>query len=183
MVKNLTAVQKNRVRSLDWEDLLEEGMPIHSNILAWRIPRTEEPGRLQSMESQRVRLNWETKHVCVCAHTHKYTRVAPAQKDCCCHGSRNTEKSLLFRRQHSMQKGTATHQGENLKPEEILTTKPKSILSREQTASVAWLRRRQPHFCVRLIWVLLCKISMLHREGKIYFKFHPGKFAIFYPIS
>ena len=45
MVKNPTAVQEDRVRSLDWEDLLEEGMPIHSNFLAWRIPRTEEPGK------------------------------------------------------------------------------------------------------------------------------------------
>ena len=57
MVKNPTAVQEDRVRSLDWEDLLEEGMPIHSNILAWRIPRTEEPGGLQSMGSQRVEYN------------------------------------------------------------------------------------------------------------------------------
>ena len=42
------------VSSLDWEDALEEGMAIHSNILAWRIPRTEEPGELQSMWWQRV---------------------------------------------------------------------------------------------------------------------------------
>ena len=38
----------------DWEDHLEEGTATHSSILAWRIPWTEEPGRLQSMESQRV---------------------------------------------------------------------------------------------------------------------------------
>ena len=46
-VKNPSAVQeaqKTQVQSLGWEDLLEEGMTIHSNILAWRIPRTEEPG-------------------------------------------------------------------------------------------------------------------------------------------
>ena len=41
-------------RSLDREDPLEKGMGTHSNILAWRIPWTEEPGRLQSMGSQRV---------------------------------------------------------------------------------------------------------------------------------
>ena len=41
-------------RSLGWEDLLEKGMVTHSNILAWRIPWTEEPGRLQSMGWQRV---------------------------------------------------------------------------------------------------------------------------------
>ena len=41
-----------QVRSLSWEDPLEKGMATHSNILAWRIPWTEEPGRLQSIESQ-----------------------------------------------------------------------------------------------------------------------------------
>ena len=43
------------VRSLNWEDPLEEDMATHSNILAWRIPWIEEPGRLQSIGSQRVR--------------------------------------------------------------------------------------------------------------------------------
>ena len=43
------------VQSLGWEDPLEEGMATHSSILAWRIPWTEEPGRLQSMGLQRVR--------------------------------------------------------------------------------------------------------------------------------
>ena len=46
-----------QVQSLDWEDPLEEKMAIHSSILAWRIPWTEEPGGLQSMGSQRVRHN------------------------------------------------------------------------------------------------------------------------------
>ena len=54
------------VQSLDWEDLLEEGMATHSSILAWRIPWTEEPGGLQSMGSQRVRHNWVTKHTHIC---------------------------------------------------------------------------------------------------------------------
>ena len=54
MVKNLPATQKWQVRSLSWEDLLEEGMATHSNILAWRIPWTEEPGGLQSMGLQRA---------------------------------------------------------------------------------------------------------------------------------
>ena len=44
MVKNLPAMQQTWVRSLDWKDSLEEGMATHSRILAWRIPRTEEPG-------------------------------------------------------------------------------------------------------------------------------------------
>ena len=49
MVKHLPAMQENRVRSLGWEDLLEKETATHSSTLAWRIPRTEEPGRLQSM--------------------------------------------------------------------------------------------------------------------------------------
>ena len=51
-VKNLLAMQETQVPSLSWEDPLEEGMATHSSILAWRIPWTEEPGRLQSMGAQ-----------------------------------------------------------------------------------------------------------------------------------
>ena len=55
-VKNLSAMRETWVLSLGWEDPLEEkGMATHSSILAWRIPWTEEPGGLQSVESQRVR--------------------------------------------------------------------------------------------------------------------------------
>ena len=53
-VKNLTAMQETWVGSLGWEVSLEEGVAIHSSILAWRIPQTEKPGRLQSMGSQRA---------------------------------------------------------------------------------------------------------------------------------
>ena len=52
MVKNLLAMQDTQVQSLDWGDPLEKGMATHSSILAWRIPWTEEPGRLQSMGPQ-----------------------------------------------------------------------------------------------------------------------------------
>ena len=52
MVKNLPAMQETQVQSLGQEDLLEKEMAPHSSILAWRIPRTEEPGGLQSMGSQ-----------------------------------------------------------------------------------------------------------------------------------
>jgi len=55
VVKNLPAMQETWVQSLGWEDPLEKGMATHSSILAWRIPWTEETGRLQSMELQRVR--------------------------------------------------------------------------------------------------------------------------------
>ena len=44
MVKNVPAMQETQVQSLGWEDLQAEGMATHSSILAWRIPRTEEPG-------------------------------------------------------------------------------------------------------------------------------------------
>ena len=54
MVKNPPTMQETQVRSLDGEDPLEKGMVIHSNIFAWRIPWTEEPGRIQSMGSPRV---------------------------------------------------------------------------------------------------------------------------------
>ena len=46
-------MQKTQVQSLGWEDLLEKGMATHSSIFVWRIPRTEEPGELQSVESKR----------------------------------------------------------------------------------------------------------------------------------
>ena len=49
MVKHLPAVQESWVRSLGWEDPLEKEMAIHSSTVTWKIPRTEEPGRLQSM--------------------------------------------------------------------------------------------------------------------------------------
>ena len=55
MVKNLPAVQEMQLHSLGWEDPIEKEMTIHSSILAWGIPRTEEPGGLQFMRSQRVR--------------------------------------------------------------------------------------------------------------------------------
>ena len=54
-VKSLPAMWDTQVRSLGWEDLLEKEMATHSSILVWKIPWTEEPGRLQSMELQGVR--------------------------------------------------------------------------------------------------------------------------------
>ena len=54
MVKRLLAMQETWVQSLGWEDPLEKEMATHSSTLAWKIPWTEEPGRLQSMGSQSV---------------------------------------------------------------------------------------------------------------------------------
>ena len=60
MVKNLSALQETRVRSLDEEDALEEEMVTHSSFPAWRIPWTEEPVGLYTMGSQRVGRDWAT---------------------------------------------------------------------------------------------------------------------------
>ena len=60
MVKNLPSMQATWVQPLGWKDPLEKGMATHSSILAWRIPWTEESGRLQFMGSQRVGHNWAT---------------------------------------------------------------------------------------------------------------------------
>ena len=60
MVKNLPAIRETWTQSLSWEDPLKKGMATLSSILAWRIPWTEEPGRLQSMGSQRVEHDWAT---------------------------------------------------------------------------------------------------------------------------
>ena len=58
MVKRLSTMRETRVQSLGWEDPLEKEMAIHSSTFAWKIPWTEEPGRLQSMGSQsRTRLS------------------------------------------------------------------------------------------------------------------------------
>ena len=69
MVKNLPAMQEpqeKHVRSLGWEDPLEEGMATHSSILAWRIPGTEELGGLQSRGPQsRTQLKRPSKHTCI----------------------------------------------------------------------------------------------------------------------
>ena len=68
MVKHTPAMQETEVQSLDQEDPLEKEMATHSSILAWRIPCTEEPGGLQSMELQKVGHDRATN-----THTHKHT--------------------------------------------------------------------------------------------------------------
>ena len=60
MVKNSPALEETRIPSLGQENFLEKGMETHSSILAWRLPWTEESGRLQSVGLQRVRYNWAT---------------------------------------------------------------------------------------------------------------------------
>ena len=55
LVKNLPAMQETWIQALGQEDTLEKELATHSSTLAWRIPQTEEPSRLQFMGSQRVR--------------------------------------------------------------------------------------------------------------------------------
>ena len=57
-VKNLPVMQEQEIWSLGQEDPLEEGMATQASILAWRMPRTEETGKIQSMQLQRVGYNW-----------------------------------------------------------------------------------------------------------------------------
>ena len=64
MIKNLPAMQETCVQSLGWEDPLEKGMTIHSNILAWGLPWTGKPDRLQSMGSQsQIKLSDKHFHI------------------------------------------------------------------------------------------------------------------------
>ena len=60
MVKKLPAMRETQVGSQDWEDPLEGVRAAHSSILAWKIPWTEKPGGLQSMELQRIEHDWAT---------------------------------------------------------------------------------------------------------------------------
>ena len=66
MVKHLPIMWETWVRSLDREDLLEKEMATHSSSLAWKIPWMEEPGRLQSMGSQRVGHDFISFFLCGC---------------------------------------------------------------------------------------------------------------------
>ena len=65
MVKLLPAMQETQVQSLGWEDPLEKEIATRSSTLACKIPWTEEPGRLQSMGSQRVRHDWAASRISI----------------------------------------------------------------------------------------------------------------------
>ena len=75
IVNSLLAMQETWVRSLGWEDPLERGMATLSSTLAWRISWTEEPGRLLSMGSQRVRHDWRTHALILCKYDEYYACV------------------------------------------------------------------------------------------------------------
>ena len=79
-VKNPPAMQETQVWSLGQEDPLEKGIFTHSSILAWRIPRTEEPGRLQSIGLQRFGYDCTTNiftfiYIYIYTHTHIYAHT------------------------------------------------------------------------------------------------------------
>ena len=71
-VKNLPAMPETSVQSLGWKEPLKEEMATHSSILAWEIPWTEEPARLQSGGSQRVRQDLATKQQNVYSYSYRY---------------------------------------------------------------------------------------------------------------
>ena len=73
IIKNLSAVEETWVWFLGWENPMWERMFTHSSILAWRIPWTEEAGRLQSMVSQRVRQTKVTEHTSTVCRTHTFS--------------------------------------------------------------------------------------------------------------
>ena len=75
-------MQETQIRSLGWEDPLEEGMETHSSILAWEIPWTEEPGGLRSVWSQRVRHDWAHTQL---THTHKLQNGQTIHSCCLSH--------------------------------------------------------------------------------------------------
>ena len=77
VVRNLPGTQEMWVGSLGREDPLEEDIATHSNILAWRIPRTEEPGGLQSIGSQKswTQLNQLSMQAYIHIHTHTYIYI------------------------------------------------------------------------------------------------------------
>ena len=81
MVKNPPTMQETRVQSLDQEESLEKGLATHSSVLAWKIPRTEEPGGLQSMGSQKLdkteqlTLSLLHIHTRICTYVYIYTHT------------------------------------------------------------------------------------------------------------
>ena len=100
--------QETGVQSLGRENPLEEKMATYSNSLAWEIPWTEEPGRLQSMGSQRVKYDWAHARMHVGAHTqiqlklkcklsrnHIEPNMPYTDKDCAIYNLQNTMKNLI----------------------------------------------------------------------------------------
>ena len=98
MVKRLSTMWETRVQSLGWEDPLEKEMAIHSSTIAWKIPWTEEPGRLQSMGSQRVGHDWAifTRSQSKFVQFLLYYLVCHFSKELAKHGSRKSDNRWKY---------------------------------------------------------------------------------------
>ena len=79
MVKKMPAMQETQVQSLGQEDPLEKGMSTHSSILAWRIPWTEEPGRLHSWGCKRDMTEQLSTHINILKSLGKYSIIVSTQ--------------------------------------------------------------------------------------------------------
>ena len=106
LVKNPPAMRQTWVRSLGWDDPLEEGMATHASILAWKIPWTEEPSRLRSMGSQRVRHDWVTKHS-TAQHKHSKGFLGGSDGKESAHNA--GDWGLIPGSEDTLEKGMATH--------------------------------------------------------------------------
>ena len=96
--KESAAMQEIQVGFLGWEDPLQGGMTIHSNILAWRIPGTEEPGGLQSMGLQRVGQDWVTDTFTFTFHCLRWLlELQPSFWSCIPDSKRRKEKGIYSR--------------------------------------------------------------------------------------
>ena len=96
MVMNLPVIWETRVWSLGWQDPLEKELTTHSSTLAWEIRWTGEPGRLESVGSQRVRHSWVTNtHAHTHAHTHTHTHTCATEVHNGAWGSRGKLQGYL----------------------------------------------------------------------------------------
>ena len=129
MIKRLSTMEETWVQSLGWEDPLEKGMATHSSILAWRITMAVEPGRLQTMESQRVRHDWVTKHTlwgCTTQREAKSGRKRATTGDrtpslvCMVMWSENESLNIMIKKQNGMRKRNRSGLFTPLSPEREL---------------------------------------------------------------
>ena len=127
-------MQETRVRSLGQEDTLEKGMATHSSILAWRIPWTEEPIRLQSMVPQKVRHDWATNSKIGRIKLHGSQSI---YEELCC------SLSWLRTGLHLHNQLTPRFKGK-AKPKFSFYTEPKSSISEDTNGpSSVWHRKQE----------------------------------------